>query len=87
LFGSNASSGKLQTVHGTFHSLLVLGFGRSLVDKMEDASAGPSSSEIMHEIGIFKGSGTDGFASWRELEFYEEVLLWIHHRHCKLNWK
>jgi hypothetical protein len=40
-------------------------FDRSLVDKMKDASAGSSSSEIMHEVGgICKGSDTDRFASW-----------------------
>lgn len=70
LLSGNGSSNEFRTVHGRLHGLLMLGgepFDRSLVDKMEDTtSAGPSSSKIMHhEVGIFKGSGTDRFPSWR----------------------
>jgi hypothetical protein len=67
LFGDNASSNNLQTVNGGLHCLLALEepFHRILVDKMEDVREGPSSSKIMHEVSIFKGSGTmDGFPSW-----------------------
>jgi hypothetical protein len=38
-------------------------FDRNWVDKMEDTSAGPSSSEIMHQGFIFKDSGASRFAS------------------------
>jgi hypothetical protein len=52
LSSGNASSNKFRTVFGRFHCLLTLGepFNRSLVDKMEDASADPHSSKIMHEV-------------------------------------
>jgi hypothetical protein len=61
------SRNKFGSVRGSFHGLFTLGklFDGGLIDKMEDASAGPpSSSEIMHEIGISKGSVTDRIASW-----------------------
>jgi hypothetical protein len=82
LFSSNASiSNKFQTIHGTFLGLLMLDepFDRSLVDKMEDTSVGPSSSEIILKVHIFKDSGAeDGFN-------HGEALPWIHHRHFKPN--
>jgi hypothetical protein len=49
-------------------------FKRSLVDKMEDTSVWPSSSEIIHDVSIFKGSGVDGFAS-RSRYIVRKLLL------------
>jgi hypothetical protein len=54
LFSGNASSDKFGSIGGSLNGLLTLGkpFNRSLVDKIKDTSTRPSSSEIMHEIGI-----------------------------------
>jgi hypothetical protein len=50
----------------SFDGLLALlePFHRSLVDKMEDSCTGPSSSEIIDEISVFKGSSANRVASW-----------------------
>jgi hypothetical protein len=71
------SSHKFRSVSGSFAGLLMLGepFDRSLIDKMEDASAGPSSSEIMWEVGIFKGGGKDRIASWSRHVTIQKFLI------------
>jgi hypothetical protein len=79
LSGGNASSNRFRSVSDSFNSSLMLGepFNRSLIGKMEDASAGSSSSEILHHDGIFKDSGTDRIASWSSRHIMRKFLIGI----------
>ena len=75
---ANASSDSFWTVSGSFHGLLVLRelFNRILIDEVKNTSAGPSSSEIIHKVGIFKGSGRDNVAS-RSRHIMKKLFLGV----------
>jgi len=67
LFHGSAGGNKLTAISGSFNLSLALGkpINGSLINHVNNPGGRTTSSEVMHEIGIFEGGGADRFAFGR----------------------